>query len=66
MSLRQTLSDIDKLVIGIEVQEAVDLVVKYILETEQYLHSKESAYSYWSGLSEDEKLQILLRALRQR
>lgn len=66
MSQRQMTSEIDQMLIGMEVQDAVNLTVDYILRDQKFLHGKESAYGYWSGLSDDEKSQVLLRALRKR
>lgn len=64
MSLRQTTNDIDKMMTGIEVQEAVDLTIAYIRKTEKF-SSDEAAHGWWSGLDDTEKIQILLKALRQ-
>lgn len=59
------MSDLDKILTGIEVQEAATLTVDYILKEEKFM-GRESAYSYWAGLDDTQKIQILLKALRQK
>lgn len=59
-------SEIDRMLVGMEVQDAVNLTVDYILKNEKFLHNKESAYGYWAGLDDSQKTQVLLKALRQR
>lgn len=65
MSATQMVSELDRIVTGIEVQQAVDLTVSYILRTENF-ETREKAYSYWVKLTEDEKVDVLVKALRQR
>jgi hypothetical protein len=65
MSAYDTLTEIDRMVTGIEVQEAVDLVVAYILKT-QKLSRSSAAHAYWNSLFEDEKIDILRKALVER
>lgn len=62
MSARNTLNEIDRIVVGIEVQEAVDAVVAYIRKTQKF-ESNEAAHGYWTGLSDDEKIDVLSKAL---
>lgn len=65
MSATQMASELDRIVTGIEVQEAVDLTVEYILRTENF-ETRGQAYSYWVKLTEEEKVDVLVKALRQR
>jgi hypothetical protein len=64
MPKHTTMSEIDRMVTGIEVQAAVDLVVAYILKTHKFKNA-EAAHGYWAGLTEDEKLETLVKALEQ-
>lgn len=64
MSAVKTATEIDRMITGIEVQEAVDLVVAYIQKTMKFFESQ-AAHGYWAGLSEDEKLNVLVKALRR-
>lgn len=59
---RQTMTEIDRIVTGIEVQEAVDLVVAYIRKTKKFKTSS-AAHIYWAALTDDEKLVTLRQAL---
>lgn len=59
-----TQADIDKMLTGIEVQGAVDLVVEYIRKNHKFATNR-AAHSYWSLLSEDDKVHILKKALEQ-
>lgn len=65
MSLRQVTSDIDKVLIGIEVQDAVNIVVAYIQRTQRFHEGPEAAYSWWAKLEQTEKVDILAKALKE-
>lgn len=59
---RNITNEIDLMVTGIEVQEAVDLVVAYIRKTQRF-RSTMAAHIYWDALTVDEKLDVLRKAL---
>lgn len=63
MSLRQLTSEIDRIVVGVEVQEAVDKVVDYIRKKHKF-KSVHAAQIYWDALFDDEKVDVLTKALR--
>lgn len=58
------MSEIEQMVVGIEVQEAVDKVVEYILKHKSEFHTPGTALAYWSGLFDNEKIDILAKALK--
>lgn len=60
----QTLSEIEKFVTGIEVQEAVNLVVAYIRRKHSY-KTEQAAHIYWAALTDEEKLDVLQKSLRK-
>lgn len=62
MSLRQFTNEIDRVVTGIEVQEAVDLVVAYLRNKHKF-KTTSAAHNYWAALTDDEKIVILRQAL---
>lgn len=62
MTRTQLQNDIRNIVTGIEVQEAVDLVVAYIRKTQQF-DSAAEAQSWWNMQSDDDKINVLKKAL---
>lgn len=62
MTLSQTISDINRMLTGIEVQEAVNIVVDYICKTNNFT-TPAAAHGYWAGLTDDEKVQVMTKAL---
>lgn len=64
MSLRQMSHQIEDMLVGIEVQQAVDATVAYIRYTRRFQGGPQAAYSYWSGLSDIERANVLAAALR--
>lgn len=66
MSLHQMSRQVEDMLTGIEVKPAVDIVVAYIKRTQKFREEgSQAAYSWWAGLNDHERADVLAQALRE-
>ena len=66
MSMKQMTDQIEDILVGVEVKPAVDLTVAYIKRQQKFREEGgAAAYSWWAGLSDYERVEVLAKALKE-